>query len=73
MLLEETFKKLCPSIAAINTNHEFYILVRGIPTKAKIVWENLVDLNKVYKALVWLQENNALYSEIELPKNHKGL
>ena len=27
---------------------------------------------QVSKALIWLKENNALYSEIELPKSHEN-
>ncbi|XP_066600006.1 putative autophagy-related protein 11 [Prorops nasuta] len=71
--LEETFKKICPSHVPINVNHELYILVRGVPTKSNIVWENLVDVNKVWSALLWLKDNNPLYSEIVLPTSSDGL
>ena len=68
--LEENLKKICPSTEPLNQNHELYILVRGVPTKSKIVWEKLVDLKKVWNALVWLKANNPLYSEIVLPQSH---
>ncbi|XP_024941433.1 uncharacterized protein LOC112494451 [Cephus cinctus] len=71
--LEETIKKVCPRTEAINPNHELYILVRGIPTKSKIVWERLVDLKKVWKALKWLKSNNPHYYEVKLPLSHEGL
>jgi len=29
-------------------NHELYILVRGIPTKSKIVWEKMANIKKVF-------------------------
>lgn len=66
--LEETMKKLCSTTDPINRNHELYVLIRGIPTKSKIVWENLVNLEKVFKALMWLKNNNILYETIEMPK-----
>ncbi|KMQ83275.1 dna repair and recombination protein mitochondrial [Lasius niger] len=65
--MEETFKKICLSNEPINLNHELYILVRGIPTKANIVWEKLVDVKKVWDALLWLKHNNPIYSNIILP------
>ncbi|XP_066599998.1 uncharacterized protein [Prorops nasuta] len=71
--LEETFEKICPSHVPINVNHELYILVRGIPTKSNIVWENLVDVDKVWNALLWLKDNNPLYSETVLPISSDGL
>ncbi|CAG4976487.1 unnamed protein product [Parnassius apollo] len=48
--LEETLKKL-PRPEHLITNTEMYIMVRGMPTKSKIVWEDIVDVNKVYQAL----------------------
>jgi hypothetical protein len=68
--MEETLKKLCPSEDPINLNHELYIItVRGVPTKSKVIWEELVDVKKVFKALSWLKANNPLYSEIKLPES----
>lgn len=45
--LEETMSKLCSETEPINKNHELHILVRSVPSKAKVVWESLVDLKKV--------------------------
>lgn len=42
--LEETLRKICPPTNPINLNHELYILVRGIPNKANVVWEKLIDV-----------------------------
>lgn len=71
--LQETLDKICPPEDPINLNHELHILVRGIPKKSKVVWENLVDINKVYKALQWLKDNNPHYSEIRLPASSDDL
>jgi len=45
--IEETIKKICMPTDVINHNHELYILVRGVPTKSKIIWENLINVKKV--------------------------
>ena len=71
--LQETFNKLCLETDAINSNHELYILVRGIPTKSKIIWEEIVDIKKIFDALTWLKVNNPLYSHIILPDTHDKL
>ncbi|XP_066585898.1 uncharacterized protein [Prorops nasuta] len=70
---EETLKKICPSKNPINLNHELYIMVREIPTKSKVVWENLVDIKKVWNALLWLKDNNPIYKEIILPESPRKL
>ncbi|XP_018361467.1 PREDICTED: uncharacterized protein LOC108760158 [Trachymyrmex cornetzi] len=41
--LQETLNKLCKSTDPINKNHEI-ILVRGVPTNSKIIWED-IELN----------------------------
>lgn len=61
--IEETLKKLPNSDDTI-LNNELFILVRSIPSTKKKIWENLVDVNKIYNALIWLKENNHLYSNI---------
>ena len=72
--LEQTMNKICSKTDAINKNNmELYILVRGIPTKAKIIWEEMVNLKKVFDALVWLKRNNHLYKHIILPDTCDGL
>ena len=66
--IEKTLEKLCNEKDPLNMNPEFFILVRGIPNKSnKIVWENLVDMSKVFESLVWLKKNNHLYENIALP------
>ena len=62
--LQETLDKVCP---LTNLNHKLHILVRDISKRSKVVWENLMDINKVYKALQWLKDHNPYYSEIRLP------
>lgn len=42
----------------INTNHELYVLIRNIPIKSKIMWEEMIDIKKVFNALIWLKHNN---------------
>src|SRR5580765_2088899 len=71
--LQETFNKLCHDTDPINNNHELYILVRGVPTKSKIIWEEIVDVKKVFDALTWLKHDNALYSHIILPNSHNDI
>lgn len=71
--IEQTFKKLCKETDVINLNHELYILVKSIPNSSKYVWQNLVDVHKVWKALLWYKNNNPLYSLIKLPKFSDGI
>ena len=65
--LEETLKKICPDTDPININHEIFILIRGNPTKGKIIWEDYVDVKKIWDALHWLKCWNPLYQEIIIP------
>lgn len=71
--IEQTFKKLCKETDVLNLNHELYILVRSIPNGLKYIWQNLVDVHKVWKALLWYKNNNPLYSLIELPGSSDGI
>jgi len=71
--MQETLNKLCSNTDPININHELFILVRGIPTKSKIIWEEMVNVKKVFDALTWLKNNNPFYSEIILPDTHDEL
>lgn len=64
--IEETLKKLPNSDDTI-LNNELFILVRSVPSTKKKIWESLVDVNKIYNALIWLKENNHLYSNIIIP------
>lgn len=45
--LGPTLDKICPETDPLNTNHEIYILVRGNPTKGKLIWEDYVDIKKI--------------------------
>ena len=65
--LEETLKKLPEPHQPLADTSELYILLRSIPTKSKIIWQNLVDVHKVYRALQKLKEINHLYSAIVMP------
>lgn len=56
MPLEQTLNKLPVPTDPINFNHELFIIVRSVPTAKKVIWENIVDIQKVYKALVWLKK-----------------
>lgn len=67
--LEQTISKLCNQTDVLNTNHELYVLVRSVPKKDKKVWENLVDVKKVWNALTWLKRNNRFYEKINLPES----
>lgn len=49
--LQETLNKICSATGVININHELYILIRGISTKSKIVWEEMVNVKKIFDAL----------------------
>ncbi|EZA57993.1 hypothetical protein X777_02001 [Ooceraea biroi] len=71
--LQETLNKLCSATDAININHEMYVIVRGIPIKSKIIWEEMVNIKKVFEALTWLKCNNPFYSDIVLPDTHNEL
>lgn len=54
--LQETLNKFCFNTDAINVNHELYILIRSVPTKSKIIWEEMVNVEKVFDALIWLKK-----------------
>ena len=43
---------------------ELYILLDGRPTKDKVVWQTLVDVNDIKKAVNKLKETNWLYKNI---------
>jgi len=45
-------------------NLELYILVNGKPTKQKVLWRNLVDVNQVKAVIQKLKDINWLYREV---------
>ena len=65
----EIFKKVRLASEPLNRENELHILVRGIPTKSKNAWDNLVHIQKVFHVRVWLKQNNPLYCEIILPQS----
>ena len=44
---------------------QLYIIVNGVPTKDKIVWQTLVDVNAVKLAIKKLKEINWLYKNVD--------
>ena len=58
---------------ALPLSEELHILLRSIPTEKRVIWQNLVDINKVYSALSKLKEINLLYAQINLPKSVSDL
>ena len=44
---------------------KLYIIVNGRPTKGKVVWRSLVDVNRVKAAIQKLKESNWLYKEVD--------
>ena len=46
-------------------NPELYIIVNGRPTKSKVVWHSLVDVNRVEKAISTLKLCNWLYRDVK--------
>ena len=45
-------------------NPELYIIVNGKPTKSKVVWRSLVDVNCVKAAINILKSSNWLYKDV---------
>ena len=66
--LNETLKRLPSPEEPLPPNGELYVLLRSIPTEKKIIWQDLINVNKVYNALCKLKEINPLYAQINLPK-----
>ncbi|KAG8187778.1 hypothetical protein JTE90_018777 [Oedothorax gibbosus] len=71
--LEKTLERLPKPEQAIITDQDLYVIVRGIPTNQKKLWQSLVNLSSVNKALKWLKQNNPLYTKIVLPISDHNL
>ena len=71
--MQETLKRLPSPDQPLPEHGELYILLRSIPTAKNVVWQDLVDINKVYRALCKLKDINPLYREIQLPANASQL
>ena len=67
--LNETLKRLPQPDEPLPPSGEFFILLRSIPTQNKIIWQDLVDVKKVHRALCKLKTINPLYAQINLPKS----
>ena len=65
--LQETLKRLPTPTQPILDNGELFVLLRCIPNTKRVVWQNIVDITKVYGALKKLKDINPIYSEINLP------
>ena len=65
--LLETLKRLPAPENALPEHGELFILMRSIPSRNKVVWQNLVNIQKVYSALRMLKDINPLYHAIKLP------
>lgn len=64
---ENSLKKLPNPAEAILKDQDLTVVVRGIFNNKKHVWQSLVDVKKIYEALVWLKNNNPLYVDINIP------
>ena len=53
-----------PAPNSVLPDPELYIIVNGKPTKTKVVWCTLVDVNHVKAAIQKLKESNWLYKEV---------
>ena len=63
--LEHTIKQLADDVGFSKLPSN-YIMTHHIKGN-ELLLRNLVNLDNVYEALVWLKNNNAFYSEINLP------
>ena len=46
-------------------NPELYIIVNGKPTKSKVIWRTLVNVNHVKQAINTLRSCNWLYKQVQ--------
>jgi len=65
--LQETLKRLPEPHQPLADSGQLYILLRSIPSKTNVIWQDLVDVHKVYSALQKLKNINNLYSSIVMP------
>lgn len=64
--LENTLSKLPHPTDPINLS-DFFILLRGMPSKKNIIWEDIVNTKNVFDALTLLKMENHLYKDIKMP------
>ena len=60
--IQEIQSSNCPHITP--PNPELYIIVNGRPTKSKVVWRSLVNINHVKAAIKTLKSCNWLYKHV---------
>jgi ATP-dependent DNA helicase PIF1 len=51
-------------------NHELYVLVNGMPTKKKVIWQDIISIEKITNALKTLIEINPLYRDLNISDNY---
>ena len=61
----ETLNDVTKSLPSDLPSPELYIIVNGQPTKSKVMWRSLVDVNVVKQAKQKLQQINWLYRELD--------
>ena len=60
--IQEVQSSNCPHITL--PNPELYIIVNGKPTKSKVVWRSLININHVKAAIKTLKSCNWLYKNV---------
>ena len=61
----ETLDEVRDSSKVALPNPELYVIVNGKPTKGKVVWRNLVNVNQIKTAVEKLTEINWLYKNVD--------
>ena len=61
----ETVDEVRDSSKAALPNPELYVIVNGKPTKGKVVWRNLINVNQIKTAVQKLTEINWLYKNVD--------
>ena len=64
-LASETLDEVRDSSKVALPNPELYVIVNGKPTKGKVVWRNLVNVNQIKTAVQKLTEINWLYKNVD--------
>ena len=44
---------------------ELYIILNGVPTKKKVIWRSLIDINNLKAAIAKLKDINWLYKSVD--------
>ncbi|CAH0388423.1 unnamed protein product [Bemisia tabaci] len=71
--LERSIQRVLNSERTVLPDQQLFILVRGLPTKNRKIWESVVNFSNVLRALRWLKNNNPLYQNIEMPQSAEEL